>query len=170
MCVPAAAKMGTVPLCLCMAVMGAAQAPIFPAQSVMKRDFQGGLPAAMRPWAIQFMRLSAAAGEIFSKWSTPIISITYGWQMVCYVYGGVSLGFGAPPASTACLQAVCVQGCRSAGCVRRQQLSDAVVLYVAWCCSGLVGAPRTRQTSGAEEDACPKRHQPESASAQLPAR
>jgi hypothetical protein len=94
MCVPAAAKMGTLPLCICMAAMGVSQAPIFPGQSVMKRDFQGGLPAAMRPWAIQFMRLSAAAGEIASKWSTPIISMRFGWQMVCYVYGGVSLSFG----------------------------------------------------------------------------
>lgn len=87
----------------------------------MKRDFQGGLPPAMRPWAIQFMRLSAAAGEIFSKYTTPIISVSrpaharrtrdssiprektltdclcfqmrFGWQTVCYVYGGVSLAF-----------------------------------------------------------------------------
>jgi MFS family permease len=93
MLVPAAAKMGVMPLCLCMAAMGVSQAPIFPAQSVMKRDFQGGLPPSMRPWAIQFMRLSAAAGEIFSKYTTPIISMRFGWQTVCYVYGGVSLGF-----------------------------------------------------------------------------
>ena len=60
--VPSAAKLGVGPLCLCMATMGMSQAPIFPGQSVMKRDFQGGLPAELRPWAIQFMRLSAAAG------------------------------------------------------------------------------------------------------------
>jgi hypothetical protein len=168
MCVPAAAKMGTVPLCLCMAAMGAAQAPIFPAQSVMKRDFQGGLPASMRPWAIQFMRLSAAAGEIFSKWSTPIISITYGWQMVCYVYGGVSLGFGAPPAFAAVLQAARVQA--PGRLSTPTAVLSAVLLNAVLCGSGLVGAPRTCQTSGAEKDACSKRHQPEPASAQLPAR
>ena len=60
-----------------MGAMGVAQAPIFPGQSVMKRDFQGGLPKTLRPWAIQFMRLSAAAGEIFSKVTTPIISVRY---------------------------------------------------------------------------------------------
>ena len=93
LCVPMAAKMGVLPLCICMNAMGVAQAPIFPGQSVMKRDFQGRLPAALRPWAIQFMRLSAAAGEIFSKATTPIISVRWGWQAVCYAYGGVSLGF-----------------------------------------------------------------------------
>jgi MFS family permease len=91
--VPTAAKLGVGPLCLCMAAMGVSQAPIFPGQSVMKRDFQGRLPAAIRPWAIQFMRLSAAAGEIFSKYTTPIISMRWGWQAVCYSYGAVSVAF-----------------------------------------------------------------------------
>ena len=91
--VPSAAKLGVGPLCLCMATMGMSQAPIFPGQSVMKRDFQGGLPAELRPWAIRFMRLSAAAGEVFSKYTTPIISGRWGWQSVCYAYGSVSVGF-----------------------------------------------------------------------------
>lgn len=90
---PASAKLGVVPLCACMAAMGVSQAPIFPGQSVMKRDFQGSLAPEIRPWAIQFMRLSAAAGEMFSKYTTPIISLRFGWQAVCYSYGGVSLGF-----------------------------------------------------------------------------
>ena len=91
--VPSAAKLGVGPLCLCMATMGVSQAPIFPGQSVMKRDFQRGLPAELRPWAIQFMRLSAAAGEVFSKYTTPIISVRWGWQAVCYAYGTVSVAF-----------------------------------------------------------------------------
>jgi hypothetical protein len=91
--VPSAAKLGVGPLCLCMATIGVSQAPIFPGQSVMKRDFQGRLPAELRPWAIQFMRLSAAAGEVFSKYTTPLISLRWGWQTVCYAYGAVSVGF-----------------------------------------------------------------------------
>jgi MFS family permease len=90
---PTAAKLGVAPLYICLVAMGISQAPIFPGQSVMKRDFQGRLAPEIRPWAIQFMRLSAAAGEIFSKYTTPIISLRYGWQMVCYVYGCASLAF-----------------------------------------------------------------------------
>ena len=90
---PACAKLGVLPLCACMATVGIAQAPIFPGQSVMKRDFQGSLQPSLRPWAIQFMRLSAAGGEVFSKYTTPIISLRFGWQAVCYSYGGVSLVF-----------------------------------------------------------------------------
>ena len=93
---PAAMALGgPLGLAACFTLLGVFQAPLFPAISVMKKQWTAGVEPAHKAMLLRIMSVGGHIGGVSTAWLVPKLASRFGWRSVPYFYGALMAAMAA---------------------------------------------------------------------------